>query len=81
MFTVRALLSEPGLGLQLVAPGREAELGLEVLWLHNTELPDPSPYIRASELVLTNGLWIGRVTPADFVHSLGRGALRDWSSD
>ena len=37
-------------------PAQPARPGSEVLWLHNTELPDPSPYIRPTELVLTNGL-------------------------
>lgn len=72
MFTLLLLLSEPELGLSPVVPGGEVDLEREVLWLHNTELPDPSPYIRESELVLTNGLWIDQVAPADFVQLLRR---------
>jgi len=41
----------------------EAGLSASVRWAHTTDLPDPSPYLKGGELVLTNGQW--RHTPAD----------------
>ena len=61
MLTVSSLLEDAALELTLVVPGPAGALDREVLWLHNTELPDPSPYIRPTELVLTNGLWLDTV--------------------
>ncbi|WP_028921001.1 PucR family transcriptional regulator [Pseudonocardia acaciae] len=67
MLTLRALLDDPALELRLLEPGPAGALDAEVVWVHNTELPDPSPYVRERELVLTNGLWRDRVDPAEFV--------------
>lgn len=39
------------------------DLSAIVRWVHATDLPDPSPYLRGGELVLTNGQW--RRTSAD----------------
>jgi sugar diacid utilization regulator len=72
MLSLRSLLDDPALELSLLVAGPEGRLDAEVLWLHNTELPDPSPYIRPGELVLTNGLWTESVTPAEFVGALQR---------
>lgn len=77
MLNLQALLDDPALELTLLVAGRGSGLvrdgvDREVLWLHNTELPDPSPYIRTGELVLTNGLWRDTVTAAAFVDALGR---------
>lgn len=72
MLTLQALLDDADLELTLLVPGDPAAVEREVLWLHNTELPDPSPYIRATELVLTNGLWRDTVEAAGFVAALGR---------
>ncbi|BBY17389.1 PucR family transcriptional regulator [Mycolicibacterium litorale] len=72
MLTFRALLDDPALELELLEPGPPDALDREVLWLHNTELPDPSPYIRATELVLTNGLWRDTADAASFVAALQR---------
>lgn len=72
MLSLGALLDDPTLELTLLAPGPPGAVDREVLWLHNTELPDPSPYIRATELVLTNGLWRGTVNSAAFVAALLR---------
>lgn len=72
MVTTRALLADSELRLELVVDAGDDALGREVLRLHNTELPDPSPYVRESELVLSNGLWMDQVSPADFVRSLSR---------
>ncbi|BDY31522.1 PucR family transcriptional regulator [Mycolicibacterium mageritense] len=72
MLSLSALIDDPQLELTLLVAGRPGAVDQEVLWLHNTELPDPSPYIRATELVLTNGLWHAAVTAAAFVDALQR---------
>lgn len=72
MLTMSALLGDATLELTLLTPGPPGALDREVLWLHNTELPDPSPYIRPTELVLTNGLWRDTVDATDFVAALAR---------
>src|ERR1700712_206831 len=72
MLTLGALVDDPALELELLVRGPAESLVREVLWLHNTELPDPSPYIRGSELVLTNGLWRDAVSAAEFVAALRR---------
>ena len=38
----------------LAAPGR---LDDEIRWVHATDLPDPAPYLRGGELILTSALW------------------------
>jgi hypothetical protein len=72
VLTVRSLLEEPALELRLLVPGPPGALERPVVWVHNTELPDPSTYLREGELVLTNGLWL-RVTPDVFVANVVRG--------
>ena len=72
MLNLNALLSDEALELTLLVPGPAGALDREVLWLHNTELPDPSPYIRETELVLTNGLWRSAVSAQAFVDALVR---------
>ncbi|MDH6193639.1 purine catabolism regulator [Mycobacterium frederiksbergense] len=72
MLSLGALIDDTTLELTLLVAGPEGALDQEVLWLHNTELPDPSPYIRATELVLTNGLWHRTVASATFVDALKR---------
>lgn len=72
MLSLDALLDDAALELTLLVPGLTGAGQREVLWLHNTELPDPSPYIRATELVLTNGLWRDTVSADQFVDALRR---------
>ena len=72
MLSLDALLADTALQLTLAAPGPAGSTRQEVLWLHNTELPDPSPYIRPTELVLTNGLWRDTVSASRFVAALQR---------
>lgn len=67
MLTLAALLQNTSLGLDLLVPGAEGALTREALWVHNTELPDPSPYLREGEIVLTNGLWLTDTPPSTFV--------------
>jgi sugar diacid utilization regulator len=72
MLSLDTLLADESLELTLLVPGAPGALEKEVLWLHNTELPDPSPYIRETELVLTNGLWRTTVDPHAFVAAIVR---------
>ncbi|MGE0218561.1 PucR family transcriptional regulator [Mycolicibacterium sp.] len=73
MLSLAALLADPALELEVQVPGPAGALDHEVLWLHNTELPDPSPYVRATEVVLTNGLWRESTPAGAFVAALQRG--------
>jgi purine catabolism regulator len=53
--TVESLISE--LGLELASGHDSAEA--HVRWVHSTELPDPTPWLRGGELLLTTGLQLG----------------------
>ncbi|AYY15359.1 PucR family transcriptional regulator [Actinobacteria bacterium YIM 96077] len=57
MPTIASLLADPALHLRAVVDGATGALEAPVRWVHNTELLDPSPYLRERELVMTNGLW------------------------
>lgn len=57
MLTLRTLCENRELELNVLVPGPPGALDTEISWTHNTELPDPSPYVRRGELVMTNGLW------------------------
>jgi PucR family transcriptional regulator, purine catabolism regulatory protein len=50
--TVESLIEE--LGLELVSGHESAKA--HVRWVHSTELPDPTPWLRGGELLLTTGL-------------------------
>ncbi len=50
--TVESLIGE--LGLSLVSG--EAAAQTHVRWVHSTELPDPTPWLKGGELLLTTGL-------------------------
>jgi len=50
--TVASLIGE--LGLHLVS-GQESEQA-HVRWVHSTELPDPTPWLKGGELLLTTGI-------------------------
>jgi purine catabolism regulator len=54
--TVESLIDE--LGLEL-ASGQESAQA-HVRWVHSTELPDPTPWLRGGELLLTTGLQLDR---------------------
>jgi purine catabolism regulator len=54
--TVESLIGE--LGLSLVS-GREAA-DTHVRWVHSTELPDPTPWLKGGELLLTTGIQLDR---------------------
>ncbi len=72
MFTIRTLLDSPELGLRLLVEGRAGALDERVVWVHNTELADPSPYLGERELVLTNGMWLEQTGAAEFVGNVVR---------
>ncbi|MFC0436189.1 PucR family transcriptional regulator [Kutzneria buriramensis] len=70
MTTLRDLLAEPALRLDLLVGG---DLDREIRWVHVTELADASPYLVGGELVLTAGIWRGRRhSAAAFVAALRR---------
>jgi PucR family transcriptional regulator, purine catabolism regulatory protein len=54
--TVESLIGE--LGLSLVC-GHEAA-DTHVRWVHSTELPDPTPWLKGGELLLTTGIQLDR---------------------
>lgn len=72
MLTISRVVADPALGLRVVTPELTERLTAEIRWLHTTELPDPSRYIRPGELVLTNGLWYPHVSAEQFVDALVR---------
>lgn len=53
--TLAELLAVPDLRLHLTVDGRADALARQVRWVHSTELPDPSRYLRGGELVCTVG--------------------------
>jgi purine catabolism regulator len=56
--TVESLLGE--LGLELLSGERAA--ANHVRWVHSTELPDPTPWLKGGELLLTTGIQLDRPT-------------------
>lgn len=70
MLTLARLIEQPELELTLLVAGDGVDR--ELLWLHNTELPDPSPYLRSRELVLTNGMWTAAMDAKSFVDAVVR---------
>jgi sugar diacid utilization regulator len=73
VLTIRSLVADGALQLRVLVAGHPGALDAEVVWVHNTELLDPSPYLRQRELVLTNGLWHdGAESSAAFVANVVR---------
>ncbi|MEV0298746.1 PucR family transcriptional regulator ligand-binding domain-containing protein [Nocardia sp. NPDC050710] len=72
MLTISRLVADTTLGLRVVTPELTGSLDAEIRWLHTTELPDPSLYVRPGELVLTNGLWLAHVPADQFVDAVAR---------
>ncbi|HYM55318.1 MAG TPA: PucR family transcriptional regulator ligand-binding domain-containing protein [Solirubrobacteraceae bacterium] len=56
--TVESLIGE--LGLTLVSGQESAQA--HVRWVHSTELPDPTPWLKGGELLLTTGIQLDRPT-------------------
>lgn len=67
MLTARALVGTRELGLIVLVPGPPGAMDAEVVWVHTTDLADPSRYVGRSELVMTNGLWRSQVSAASYV--------------
>jgi hypothetical protein len=66
--TVGEIVATPHLGLELLASG---DLEREVRWVHATDQPNPAPYLRGGEVVLTDGLWLQAGTaPVDYVRQI-----------
>ena len=72
MVTLSSLLEDEALELRVLVDGLPGALEEPVAWVHNTELPDPSGYVRPGELVLTNGLWDDRIDAGAFVANVKR---------
>jgi purine catabolism regulator len=54
----------------VVLAGHEG-LDASIRWVHATDLPDPSRYLRGGELILTNGQWRHRRVDSErFVESV-----------
>ncbi len=69
-FTVRELVSAPHLRLDVLVEG---DLDRPIRWVHSSDMPDPAPYLRGGEVVLTAGIWFWHGTsPGDFTGGLGR---------
>jgi purine catabolism regulator len=66
--TVRTLAEDPALGLRLLAGDRAADRAVH--GAHTTDLDHPSRYLLPGEVVLTNGLWVGRVDAADWARDV-----------
>ena len=56
--TVESLIAE--LGLELACGHESAHT--HVRWVHSTELPDPTPWLRGGELLLTTGMQLERAS-------------------
>jgi purine catabolism regulator len=65
--TVESLIGE--LGLELVTGGTAADT--HVRWVHSTELPDPTPWLKGGEVLLTTGLQLdGPKAQRDFLERI-----------
>lgn len=74
--SVRELVAEQSLGLKLIAGAQNA--GTTIRSAHTSDLDHPGRYVLPGELILTNGLWLGRVRPvewADEVRLAGAAAI------
>lgn len=55
---LRRLLAQPGLHLRLLTPESDLPAGAldqPVDWVHSSDLPDPTPFLSASQMLLTTG--------------------------
>ena len=66
--TVRDITADPGLEVHAVA-GRGG-LDRPIRWAHVTELPDPAPWMRGGELVLSAGMGVGSEGRVAYVRRL-----------
>lgn len=56
--SLRQLLEDPGLGLELVAGRAGLDTRGPVRWAHISEIPDPTPWLEGGEILLTTGLGV-----------------------
>ena len=67
--TVGELVMRQQLRLELLVAG---DLDREIRWIHSSDMPDPAPYLRGGEVVLTAGIWYWHgVAPSTFAAGLG----------
>lgn len=67
--TVGELVTRPHLRLELVVAG---DLDRVIRWVHSSDMPDPAPYLRGDEVVLTAGIWYWHgVAATSFAAGLG----------
>lgn len=72
--TVEGICAIPELGLDVVA-GHEG-VSRDVRWVHISEVPDPTPWLRGGELLLTTGLQVGSDEEFEaYVHRLADAGL------
>ncbi len=72
---VRDLLAMRSFDLRVLA-GQD-QLDDTIRWVHVTDLPDPSPYLRGGELILTSALWHGTADDSErFVTALVSSGVR-----
>ncbi|GHD51139.1 PucR family transcriptional regulator [Mycetocola manganoxydans] len=57
--TVSRLLDTRALDLRLLAGGGSARLTAPISWIHSSDLPDPTPFLDAGQVVLTTGTQFG----------------------
>lgn len=62
--TLRDLLADADLGLELVGGGPDAALDVPVRWAHSSDTPDPTPWLEGGEVLLTTGLGVRDDEPA-----------------
>jgi purine catabolism regulator len=73
--TVRRLLRQSTLGITLIVPGRS--LDDPILWIHGSDLVDPTPFLTAGQMLLTTGTQFpDPATPFDYDAYVGRLADR-----
>lgn len=61
--TLRMLLNESRFALRPVGGVDDALLARAVLWAHNSDLPDPTPWLDSGGLLLTDGVQFGMPDP------------------
>lgn len=75
--TLSALLAESSLRLTLLEPGADGALDAPVSWAHGSDLPDPTPFLDAGQILLTTGTQFpgGASGPSDYVDRLVRAGV------
>lgn len=54
--SLRGLLGQSDLHLEVVVAGHPESVDAPISWVHSTELADPTPYLEGGELILLTGL-------------------------